>query len=64
MWSMVLSCRAHLKIFKLYPTKKGFPHQSGPLSTIVPASSSIATANEGVKTIVIAGEKQNMVLYP
>ena len=65
MWSMVLSCRALLKLFKLDPTKKGLLHPSGPLSTITPASSisSIAAANEGVKTIVIAREKQNTVLY-
>ena len=54
---MVLSCRALLKYFMLDPTKKGLSHPSGPLPTIIPASSSIAAANEGVKTIVIAGEK-------
>ena len=64
MWSMVLSCWAVLKLFKLDPTKKGLSHPSGPLSTIILASSSIAAANEGVKTIVIAGEKENIVLYP
>ena len=61
MWSMVLS----FKIFQVGSHyKKGLSHLSGPLSTIISTSSSIAAANEGVKTIVIAGEKQNIVLYP
>ena len=45
-----------LKFLKLDPAKKGLPHPSGPLSTIIPTSSSIAAANEEMKTIVIAGE--------
>ena len=48
------------KIFQLDPTKRRLSHPSGPLSK----SSSVAAANEGVKTIVIAEEKQNIVLYP
>ena len=48
---------ALLKYLKLDPAKKGLPHPSGQLSTIIPASS-IAAANEEVKTIVTAGENK------
>ena len=40
------------------PAKKGLPHPSGPLSTVIPASS-IAAANEEVKKIVTTGENKN-----
>ena len=49
---------ALLKFLKLDPTTKGFPHSSGPLSTIIPALQlSIAVSNE-VKMIVAAGENK------
>ena len=48
---------ALLKFLKLDPAKKGLPHPSGPLSTVIPASS-IAAANEEVK-IVTTGENKN-----
>ena len=47
---------ALLKFLKL-DAKRGLPHPSGPLSTIVPASS-IATANEELKAIVTTGESK------
>ena len=54
---------ALLKFLKLDPAKKRLPHPSGLLSSIIP-SSSIATANEEVKTIVTAGEdKKEQGLY-
>ena len=49
---------ALLKFLKLDPAKKGLPHPSGPLSTVIPASS-IAAANEEVKKIVTTGENKN-----
>ena len=49
---------ALLKFLKLDPAKKGLPHPSGPLSTVIPASS-IAAANEKVKKIVTTGENKN-----
>ena len=47
---------ALLKFFKLDP-KKRLPHPSGPLSTIVPASSTTG-ANEEVKSIITTGKER------
>ena len=49
---------ALLKFLKLDPTKKGLPHPSEPLSTVIPALS-IAAANKEVKKIVTTGENKN-----
>ena len=50
---------AVLIFLKLDPTKKGFPHSSGLLSTIIPAFQlPIAVSNEEVKMIVTAGENK------
>ena len=48
---------ALLKFLKLDPAKKRLPHPSGLLPTIIPTSS-IALANEEVKTFVTTGENK------
>ena len=53
------SVMALLKFLKLDLAKKGLPHPSGSLSTIIPTSS-IAAANEKVKTFVTTGENKKM----
>ena len=58
LWSVM----ALLRFLKLDPTKKRLPHPSGPLSTII-SSSSIAVANEEVKTIVTAEDKKSRVKF-